>query len=223
MRPILYARVAGAGALLLGSTAPAPAQTADPARSRAYVGAEATVETRVVVAGGVANGTGVYLAGGTFFGGYALTPALTLQAGLAHARGGSMDDNFADDGTPKYVAETYEATVWGLPLGLRLRLSQPTRRLQVEALAGLSLYHIQQTQTYNRLKTQVSTDGWTPIVSHDRAVNGYLNLGLGLRYSFSPSWSIGSDILLNGNVRHTGYFGIGPGAGATPGVRHHFH
>ncbi|OUJ76100.1 hypothetical protein [Hymenobacter crusticola] len=44
---------------------------------------------------------GAYLIGGTFSGGYSITPKLTLQTGILHGRGGSLDDNFFDDGTPK--------------------------------------------------------------------------------------------------------------------------
>ncbi|PJJ52905.1 outer membrane beta-barrel protein [Hymenobacter chitinivorans] len=220
MATTLYARVAAAGTLFLLSASACRAQTPDPVGYRWYVGADPTLEIRTVAVED-RNGQGVYLLGTTLHAGYEILPTLTLQAGLFHGRGGSLDDNFADDGTPNYVAETFKESVWGVPVLLRVRFSEPTRRFQVDALAGVSFYHIRQTKTYNKLNTYVSTDGWTPIVSQAQAWNSYYTFGFGFRYVLNRRWSLGTDLTASGNLYQRWPYGLG--SGATLGARYYFH
>lgn len=162
--------------------------------------------------------------GATLYGSYALTPGLTLQLGVLHGRGGSLDDNYADDGTPKYVTESYKEGVWGVPLLVRWQLSRPERRFQVDALAGVRAYTVRQTRTYNQLLGNTSADGWRPVLYHSKGVNGYLDGGLGFRYACTNRLQAVADVMVNVNTKNTSsyYFGIGPGASSLVGLQYTF-
>ncbi|MBG8556390.1 hypothetical protein [Hymenobacter guriensis] len=206
--------------LLLPATVVLAQQPSEPA-SRWHVGLAPVLEFRAFVVDHESHGS--YLLGGTGYGAYSLTPNLTVQAGVFHGRGGTLDDNFADDGTPKYVPVSYKEQVWGVPLTLRYLLSKPERRFQVAGLLGVSVYHIQQTRTNNILRTDVSSGGWQPYVTKARAVNGYLNFGLDFRYAVSPRWSVVTDLTANMVMKQIGYYGIGPGASGALGLEYTFH
>lgn len=206
--------------LLTAAPIPGFAQQPSPTPSRWYAGASPVLEQRVFVVGAESHGS--YLLGGTAYGGYLLTPSVGLQVGILHGRGGTMDDNHADDGTAKYVPDSYKESVWGVPVGVRVQFSRPERRLQLDGLLGASAYAVRQTHTYNRLRGQTSADGWDPVVSRQRALNGYINAGLGLRYVCSSHWQAVADAAVNLNTKRTGYYGVGPGASTSLGVRYHF-
>ncbi|TGD77820.1 outer membrane beta-barrel protein [Hymenobacter wooponensis] len=221
MRSSIRSAYATLSALVLtGATAAVAQQPIPPLASRWYAGTGGLLETRVFTVKG--NSTGCYLLGGNVYGGYALTPTISLQVGLVHGRGGSLDDNFADDGTPKYVPASYKQAAWGVPVQLRYGFSQPTRRFQVDGILGVSIYRTRQTETNNVLYTNVSTDGWYSVKSHASAVNSYFDIGAGFRYAISPQWQATTDVAINANFKSSGYYGISPGAGATVGVRYLF-
>jgi hypothetical protein len=209
-------------ALCLGSVI-AKAQQTPPPASRWLVGAAPVLEGRVFAIGGEA--ISAYIMGGMLYGGYALAPGLTLQLGVLHGRGGSMDDNYADDGTPKYVNNSYKESVWGVPSSLRWRLSKPERRFQVDALAGIRLYAVRQTRTYNQLLGSTSADGWRPMLYHSKGVNGYLDGGLGFRYSCTSRLQAVAEVSLNINMKNISssyLLGLGPGASSLLGLQYAF-
>jgi hypothetical protein len=133
-----------------------------------------------------------------------------------------LDDNRADDGTPKYVQASYKQVAWGIPVQVRYCFSQPTRRFQVDGLIGGSLYHTKQTETYNRLYTNVSTDGWYAVKSQASGTNAYFDIGAGLRYAVSPQWQATADLTVNTNLKSYGYYSVSPGGSAMLGVRYLF-
>jgi hypothetical protein len=214
---LVYAPLA---ALVITGATTGLAQQPAPSASRWYAGAGGLLEFRVFNV--KSTQTGCYLLGGQVYGGYALSPALSLQLGLVHGRGGSLDDNRADDGTPKYVPASYKQVAWGIPVQVRYCFSQPTRRFQVDGVVGGSLYHTKQTETNNLLFTNASTDGWYSVQSQASAMNGYFDIGLGLRYAASSQWQAVADVTANTNVKSLGYYPVSPGGSAILGVRYLF-
>ncbi|SNC76649.1 hypothetical protein SAMN06265337_3493 [Hymenobacter gelipurpurascens] len=215
-------RYLAAAILLTGATAGFAQQASSPL-PRWYIGAAPVLEERVFAIRGEA--IGAYIMGGMLYGGYALAPGLTLQLGVLHGRGGSMDDNYADDGTPKYVNNSYKESVWGVPSSLRWRLSKPERRFQVNALTGIRLYAVRQTRTYNQLLGSTSADGWRPVLYHSKGVNGYLDGGLGIRYACTSRLQAVAEVSLNINMKKISssyLFGLGPGASSLLGLQYAF-
>lgn len=218
MRYLIYPSLL-ACALGLGTTGAMAQQTA-PSPSRWLVGVAGLLEHRVFVVNNESSGN--YLIGGKAYAAYSLSPSLTMKAGLLHGRGGSLDDNRADDGTPKYVSSSTKESVWGVPVELRCHFSQPERRFQVDGLLGVSIYATRQTTTNNILLGNISSEGWYPVLSQDKAVNGFWEVGMGFRYALSPTWQIVTDLSVNTNMKPTGYYGISLGAAASVGAQYRF-
>ena len=213
---ISFARRCGTGAALavLLSRFSAQAQEVAPTSpGHWYVGGQVGLHHQVYVVDRLGFGAPAATVGG--YGGYQFSPRLAVPVGLRYGRGGTPPET--PTGQFNYYAQAeYITSQITVPVLARWAFAAEPRRFRLEGLAGLHLSYFNLRQRYGHRDTEPR------IVTDTRAVNAFLDLGLGGRLRLSPRLDLATDLLLNFNFQRpiNAYYPIAPGGAITLGMNY---